>query len=166
MNAEQHAIVHGASAGILIVDAKRHTILDANAAALKVIGRPRETVLGKCCHNFVCPAEMGKCPITDLRLPIDCSERALLDARGSRVRILKSAVPVVLNGRPCLVECFLDLSDQKLTDAEVERARGELRYATRLVALGCSVPRSFREAFPISQPAADSPGKVPPGPPG
>ena len=135
LDAEKDAIFRTIQAGILVVDAERHVILDANAAALKLIGRPRDGVLGHCCHSFVCPAEQGKCPITDLHTTVDSSERVLLDANEKRVPILKSVVPVELNGRPCLLECFLDLTERKQSEEKLKKAQEELLDASRLAGM-------------------------------
>ena len=122
-------------AGILIVDVEEHRILDANPAALKIMGRSKESVVGQCCHKFVCPSERGKCPITDLHTTVDSSERVMLGVDGNRIPILKSVVPVVLNGRPCLLECFLDLSERKRTEEDLKRAHGDLVRASRLAGM-------------------------------
>ncbi|SPE62915.1 putative Histidine kinase [Verrucomicrobia bacterium] len=135
LDAEKDAIFRTIQAGILIVDADEHAILDANAMALKLIGRPKEEVVGHCCHTFVCPAQRGKCPITDLHTTVDSSERVLLNASGGNVPILKSVVPIVLNGRSCLLECFLDLTERKRTEEELKKSQGDLLNASRLAGM-------------------------------
>jgi PAS domain S-box-containing protein len=135
LDPEKEAIFRTIQAGILIVDAEAHAILDVNEAALKLMGRPKEGVVGQCCHKFVCPAERGKCPITDLHTAVDSSERVLLGAAGNRVPILKSVVPMVLSGRPCLLECFLDLTERKRTEEDLKRAQGDLLHASRLAGM-------------------------------
>lgn len=72
-------------AGIVIMDAERHVILNANPAAVRLIGSSRESLVGSRCRRFICPAEGGKCPITDLQCRVDSSERVLVDAQGRRV---------------------------------------------------------------------------------
>ncbi len=135
LDVEKDAIFRTIQAGILIVDAEEHAILDANAAALKLIGRPKGDVVGHCCHTFVCPAQRGKCPITDLHTTVDSSERVLINASGNRVPILKSVVPVALNGRECLLECFLDLTERKRTEEALKQAQGDLLRASRLAGM-------------------------------
>jgi signal transduction histidine kinase len=135
LDAEKEAIFRKIQAGIVIVDAEDHAILDVNDAALKLMRRAKEGVVGHCCHKFVCPAERGKCPITDLHTTVDSSERVLLDIGSNRVPILKSVVPVVLNGRNCLLECFLDLSARKRTEEDLKRAQGDLLRASRLAGM-------------------------------
>jgi PAS domain S-box-containing protein len=110
------AILDTVPGGILLIDAETHLISAANPAALKMIGAPSEQVLGRRCHNFVCPAHDGRCPITDLGQEADNAERVLLTASGQRTPILKSVTRLFLNGRQHMLEHFVDLSERK--DAE------------------------------------------------
>ncbi|MDP3565465.1 MAG: PAS domain S-box protein, partial [Methanoregula sp.] len=109
--------------GLIMVDATTHTITDANAAALNMIGASHDEVVGKICHTFICPAEMGKCPVTDLGQTVDSSERVLIRANGERIPILKSVNPVNIGGRPFLIESFIDLTERKRMEAEVTESR-------------------------------------------
>ena len=60
--------------GILLIDAETHVIVDVNPAAVAMIGAPQEQVIASICHNYVCPAKKGRCPITDLGQTVDSSE--------------------------------------------------------------------------------------------
>ncbi len=116
-------------AGIVVIDPETHIIVGANAAAGKMVGAPREQILGSSCQKFICPAEEGECPITDLGQNLDNAEQVLLTASGGKVPILKTVVSVILAGREHLLESFLDITERK--EAEEERARliGELQEA-------------------------------------
>ncbi len=113
-------------AGILIIDAKTHDIIDANPAAAKMVGAEKKEILGKVCHNFICPAENGKCPITDLGLPCDNSERVLLTADGKKKSILKNVAPIMYHGRDCLLETFIDNTQRKQAEEELQAAYSQL----------------------------------------
>jgi two-component system sensor kinase FixL len=108
--------------GVVIVDSETHEIVDANPFAAQMIGVPRDQLVGKVCHQFICPAEQGKCPISDLGQTIDQSERMLLTATGERVPILKTVNAASWQGREYLVESFVDISARK----EAEDHRSEL----------------------------------------
>lgn len=99
--------------GIFIVDPRTHTIMDANPIAESIIGVPRENLVGHVCHDFVCPAHCGQCPITDLHKTIENTERILINAKGEKVPILKTVAKASMNGKDYLVESFIDISDQK-----------------------------------------------------
>jgi signal transduction histidine kinase/CheY-like chemotaxis protein len=98
--------------GIITVDPADHTILDLNVFALKVIGKNKEELIGNICHGVICPAEIGKCPITDLNNTIDLSERVLI-ASGEKIPILKTVIPFVKKGKKLLIESFVDLRTHK-----------------------------------------------------
>jgi PAS domain S-box-containing protein len=116
-------------AGIVVIDPERHVIGGVNAAAGRMVGAPREDILGSPCHKYICPAEEGECPITDLGKNLDNAEQVLLTANGKRVPILKTAVSVVLAGREHLLESFLDITERKQAEEERERLIGELQEA-------------------------------------
>ena len=109
--------------GILLIDERTHVISDLNPAAAKMIGRPREEIVGSVCHCFICPAEQGRCPITDLGQTLDNSERVVLSRQGSRVPILKTVVRAMLGGRPHLIESLVfDISDLKRAQVSIQKA--------------------------------------------
>lgn len=113
-------------AGILIIDAETHIIQDANEKALEMIGAGADRVIDAKCHDFICSSEEGRCPITDLHQNIDNSERELITSSGKRIPVIKSAAHITLEGRPHIVETFLDISLAK--NAEQERKQSEERY--------------------------------------
>ena len=95
--------------GAVIIDPGEHRIVYANPRSLALFGASRETVVGSVCHQFICAAEIGRCPVTDLGQEIDKSERVLLRADGSALPIAKTVMPMVLDGRDYLVETFVPL---------------------------------------------------------
>src|SRR6202789_772173 len=76
--AKFQAIFDGVETGILVIDPETHRIVDANPVALALTGGRRDKVVGAVCHKFVCPADVGRCPVTDLGQTVDNSERVLL----------------------------------------------------------------------------------------
>jgi len=109
-------------AGVVVVDEADHTIFDINPAALRMVDARREDVVGRICHLFICPAEQGHCPITDLHQRVDNSERKLLRRDGSAIAILKTVVPITLRGRRYLLESFVDISERKKMEEELKHA--------------------------------------------
>jgi len=99
--------------GILIVDPETHMIMDANPIAESMIGLPKGNLVGHVCHDFVCPAHCGQCPITDLHKTIKNTERLLINAKGEKVPILKTVAKASMNGKDYLVESFVDIRDRK-----------------------------------------------------
>nr|WP_321349397.1 PAS domain S-box protein [uncultured Methanoregula sp.] len=113
-------------AGIIVIDAETHRIVDANPAALEMIGATKDQLINKICHDVICPAEEGRCPITDLSQTVDNSERELVRTDGRTISVIKYVVPVLLQGRPCLLETFIDNTARK----KIER---DLRESTELI---------------------------------
>lgn len=108
-----HELFEKIQTGIVIIDPETHTVLDINPNALFLTGQSKEEVIGKVCHQFICPAEKGKCPITDLGQVIDNTERILIAKDGTRIPILKTATTAVVGGKDVIIESFVDIRDHK-----------------------------------------------------
>jgi PAS domain S-box-containing protein len=123
---EVETILQSLQNGVLIVDAETHAILEANHAACEMIGAPREELVGHTCHNFVCPAQKGACPVTDKGQKVDNSERVLVNAKGEHVPILKTVIPITLGDRNCLLESFVEITKLKQGEEALRSAMTEL----------------------------------------
>lgn len=123
-------ILDTVQAGIVVIEVESHTIVDANPAALEMIGAPREKVVGRVCHKYICPAEVGRCPISDLGQEVDNSERVLLKANGRSVPILKTVTPLMLNGRKHLLDSFVDISQLKRAEDGLRESEERHRAIT------------------------------------
>jgi PAS domain S-box-containing protein len=119
-------ILNTAQAGIILVDANTHRIVDANRKALELIGLDQDSVIGAVCHRFICPAEEGKCPVTDLGQEVNTSERVLLTASGEKIPVLKTVVRLSMGGREILVESFVDISEQKRSEDAIRETNRKL----------------------------------------
>ena len=125
---------------MLIIDARTHIIERANSKALEMFGGTEENVIGQECQSFVCPAEKGCCPVTDLGQAIDRSERILLTSDGSRVPIIKTARPIRIGGDDKILETFIDITELK--QAEESLRISEARYRE----LADTIPAGVYEA--------------------
>jgi PAS domain S-box-containing protein len=119
-------IIDSLQFGIVIIDAQTHSILEANKKALEMIGAINESVSGSVCHRFICPAELGKCPVTDLGQIVDSSERVLLNLQGDQIPILKSVIRTDLDGKDVLIESFIDITDRKRMEDSLQQANKKL----------------------------------------
>jgi len=113
-------IMESVQAGILLINQETHEIFDANAYAVEKIGLKKDDILGEKCHTFVCPNEIGKCPITDLGKQIDNSECILIDKNKRSLDIIKTVSTVDFDRQHFLVEIFVDVSDNKRSEKEFE----------------------------------------------
>jgi len=120
-------IFNSVQIGLLVIDPETHLIFDVNPKAAELIGLERSKIIGTVCNQFICPAEAGKCPITDLGQNIDNSERILLKADGSRLPILKTVIHITIEGHDYLLESFLDISERKIIESELQESEAKFR---------------------------------------
>ena len=119
------AILDSLFMGVMIIEPAAHVIVYANDEAKNMLRRPSGEIIGRMCHDHVCPAEKGKCPITDLGQEIDHSERCVLNRSRKKVPIIKTVKWITFNGKSHLLESFLDISTIK----EKEKLEGVLEMA-------------------------------------
>lgn len=110
-------LLESLQAGVILVDAETHEIVEVNKKAAEMIGLPKEKIAGRICHEFICPAVEGECPITDKGQKIDKSERTLICNNPKRenceISILKSVAQITIEEKDYLVESFIDIRDRK-----------------------------------------------------
>ncbi|HPE55875.1 MAG TPA: PAS domain S-box protein [Bacteroidales bacterium] len=114
-------------AGIMIVDFESRKIEYLNDAALSLIGNERKNTLGRVCHKFVCPSDSGKCPICDLGVKVDKSEKVILNKNGQKVDILKTVNLVEINGKKKLLESFFEITELKQAQATIGESEAKFR---------------------------------------
>lgn len=117
---ELETILDDLQCGIMLIDRETHVIININQAAASLIGAPPERINGQVCHKFICPAECGACPITDKGMNIDNTERILININGTHIPILKTVTEIIIRGRACLLESFVDISDLKRAEEKLK----------------------------------------------
>ena len=105
---------------LFLINSKKE-IVRVNDAALKVFGRKREEVIGRICHEFICPAAKGKCPIFDLGQKVDHSEKVALNSEGEKVPIIKTVSQIEKEGEIHLLESFVDITERKQVEEELAK---------------------------------------------
>jgi len=113
--------------GVIIVNPKNHTIEQANQTAAKLFGAPAEDIIGKVCHEFLCPAQIGSCPVSDLNMTIENEDRLLIRSDGSKLPILKSVKKLVLNGEEKFLETFFDVSERISIEEKLKSSEENFR---------------------------------------
>ncbi|MEA3282437.1 MAG: PAS domain S-box protein [Euryarchaeota archaeon] len=113
--------------GVLLVDCNRK-IRDVNKSAVDMIGRAKEEILGRVCHEFVCPTRENDCPVYDHGKTLDRAEVVLLSKDRGDVAIEKTVTTIVVDGEEMLLEMFSDITRRKA--AEESLREGEEKYRT------------------------------------
>ncbi|MGE4553451.1 MAG: ATP-binding protein [Desulfovibrionaceae bacterium] len=126
-NLQLRTILESLPAGMALVDPETFEVKDANAALLDMLGQPREAVVGRRCTDSICPATPGDCPALKAGGHLSPSERVLRNSEGLEAPVLKSVVTVSLEGRPHLLESFVDISEQH----KLARLREDVELITR-----------------------------------
>lgn len=102
--------------GMIIIDPDTHTIVDANPIAEQILGSLKIELINRKCHEYICPAKTGTCPVTDQNAAISNEERIFINKKGDRIAILKTVAKAKIKGKEYLVESFIDISDRKKAD--------------------------------------------------
>jgi len=115
--------------GVIVVGRDKR-IRRVNKTALMMMGcnSPQE-VIGNTCHKKICPAEVNKCPVIDLGNSVDNSEKVLLNRSGQEIPILKTVLPITLEGEDVLLEAFVDITDRLQAEQELEKLNKDLESA-------------------------------------
>ena len=129
-------ILHSIQNGILVIDVETRLITTANPTALAMIGAELDDIVGSVCHDFICTRQQGACPIMDLGESIDNRETILVRADGGHTAILKTVASIMLEGRECLLETFIDITDRKQAEAEKEKLEVQLHQAQKMESVG------------------------------
>jgi len=128
-----HAVFDNVQAGIILVDPDTHIIVSSNRMAADLCGTDSREMAGRVCHEYICPALKGECPVTDLRQPVDNTERVLLTADGRKIPILKTVIKVSIGGKGFLLESFIDITARKQAEEALLQSKEELEKTNLLL---------------------------------
>ena len=117
--ATTEAIFKATPVGVMVVGRDKR-IRRVNQAALRMMGDcSLEEIVDHICHERVCPTKEGACPVWDCGKTVDNAERVLIRSDGREVSILKTVVPITLDGEEVLLEAFVDITDRKQAEEEL-----------------------------------------------
>jgi PAS domain S-box-containing protein len=116
----------------LILMSKACRILKMNKMAERLSGYAEDELIGKECQNYTCTAEKGKCPIWNLGNKVDNRETMLLRKNAEPLSILKTAVPMMLDGEEILLESYVDITELKQAEKLLAKTNTILAQKTAL----------------------------------
>lgn len=92
--------------GMMVVG-KDRKIRQINRKALDMMGFGSEDeVIGRVCHETICPAQSGSCPVLDLGMRLDMSEKMIRRRDGQNIPVMKSVSIINIGGEDVLLETF------------------------------------------------------------
>ena len=130
------SLIQANPAGVVVVECSEKRVVEANPAALEMIGAPREVVVGSCCGDFLCAQPDQTCPVLEQGATVLQAERRLRSGAGELVSILKSVTRISIDGRPHLIETFLDLREIRQAEDSRKQLSERLAEARRMESLG------------------------------
>lgn len=107
------AIMDTMPIGLTLLDEKTREVVDVNAAMLMMTGYSRESLVGHRCCEFLCQRDKALCPALDEGETVASDERIIRMENGESLPVLKSVSRVTLDNKDCLLEAFVDISEQK-----------------------------------------------------
>jgi len=117
--------------GVMIIGFDK-TIYRSNRRATELCGYEQEAdIIGKKCYDILCPDRVNQCPILDLNETSDSSERILFTRDGRQIPIQKSVTTITLQGKPYLLESFIDISEQKKAEEQIKLSLKEKEILLR-----------------------------------
>lgn len=119
-------ILNSIHTGTIIIDPETFTILDINPIAAKMINLPPEDIIQRKCFEFICPNKEGLCPVIHQNQQINDTEQLLVTGDQKKIPVLKTISTISLNDKDLLLESFVDLTQQKNVERELQENLKEL----------------------------------------
>jgi len=119
-------ILESMQVGVIIINDETHNITYINHYASETLNSAPEMIIGRNCHEFICPSETGNCPVTDQKNGYQLIEDKLLRPDGSFCRILKSINHITFQGKSSLIETFTDITELKQIQEEAVKLNDRL----------------------------------------
>ena len=118
----QRSLIENVAVGIVIIDPITRIIENVNSFASILMCEKPEEIIGKRCHQLMCPAEESSCPVCDRNEIVDNSERVLLRKGKPNLSILKTVKQIQIGGKEKLLESFVDISVQKNAEKALQQS--------------------------------------------
>jgi PAS domain S-box-containing protein len=132
-------VLDSIDAGVAIVDVQTRVVEQVNTTAAVLFGASADEIVGRRCHRFLCPADEGKCPISDLGQDVDKSDRVLLTSDGRELPVMKSVKRVWIDGREKLLETFVDITRRLQVESALQESQERHRQLFEFALSGIAI---------------------------
>ena len=149
LHEQSHLLLDNIHTGVVTVDAETLTIIDANKTAARLIGLSAEELIGKPCKPFLCESNSETCPVLAANATYTNSESTVRRSDGGQLSVIKTVEPVTIRGKRCLLDCFVDISEQQRRERESHNREALLHtmMGAALDAIICMEPRGTITAW-------------------
>ena len=127
-NERINKVLQSIHTGTVIIDAEGLRILSVNRAATEMIGLSEGELVGKPCKDFLGEKGTEGCPALQEAGGYVNRRGHINRADGSKLSVLKTVLPLRLDDRDCILDCFVDISSQEKAEREIQE-REELIQA-------------------------------------
>lgn len=124
-------ILDALQVGIAVITPEDKRVVYVNPKLAEMVGCDRDHLEGSPCTKYLCRPPDGICPLLHESRTHNNTEESLLTVEGKSLYILKSVIRTEINGRPALVEAFVDITAQKTVEAELILARKAAESASK-----------------------------------
>ncbi|PKM49124.1 MAG: hypothetical protein CVV01_01085 [Firmicutes bacterium HGW-Firmicutes-6] len=116
-------IIEQAQVGIIIADTDSGIIYTTNPYACELFKAPEEAVLGNVTTNFLAQSDQGN--------NTEGFESLIFNTKGEEVPVLRTTTKMMMDGKPVIMETFVDLSEIKTLQDKLEDERKKLSLAVQ-----------------------------------
>ena len=121
-------------AGVITIEPGSLKVRSINAFAQQFIGLPADEIVGRPCHEFICPGGVDLCPMGQGNPKGELLAGQLTSVDGTMKTIVKSVRAIKMKGEEIFLESFVDITDLETTRKELQRS--EERYKTLFMNTG------------------------------
>ena len=133
-NTAMKTIVDNLPVGVVLVNSDKE-VIQINEKASQILKYENydqaQKNIGTKCYNFFCDIDSRKCPILDLgESKILLAEKKVIPrvAGNDGITVLKSVIPIVLDGQHVLMEVFMDISERKQHEESLIKHQENLEH--------------------------------------
>jgi PAS domain S-box-containing protein len=128
-------------------------VVQINRAAEKLFGVNRRDAVGHACTQYLhCHAQDGCCPVLDRQESMQMSKISAITPSSLNRYLLRTAVPMQEQDNRMVLEVFIDITERKQVEQQLERYRYELEniVAERTAKLEHTVEELDRFSYSVS----------------